>query len=69
LARDVSKPQTFDQPVDAGMTINVSKVDEIIPPIIWTAMRCVGVLKPNRSDRISLSVAGGLVFVESLSTL
>jgi hypothetical protein len=29
-----------DQAVNGGMTISVTMVDEIIPPIIGTAIRC-----------------------------
>ena len=35
------RPNPFTRPKIAGMTINVSSVEEIMPPIIGTAMRCM----------------------------
>ncbi len=37
----VANPNPLTMPNTAGITISVSSVDEIMPPIIGTAIRCV----------------------------
>lgn len=37
----VWQPEPFHKPKIAGITIRVSSVDEIMPPIMGTAMRCM----------------------------